>query len=163
MGNTPLTGRYCSVRTGTTGTVINSLGHWEITVATDTQEVGEFGSYWKKSLPMMMGWVGRVEGFMDASTLATDQLVVLANGMLDATKNQDIKFYLQTSSGLMIMPMCATSATVSSTDAGCYITNVAVTADYNDLARVSYDVVGYGALGFFNGTSSGVIVVESTA
>lgn len=160
MGNTPLTGRYCSVRTSDDN--IDSMGHWEITIATDSQEVGEFGSYWKKNLPMMMGWTGRVEGFIDVSTSSQDQLMTLAGNMLDAAKLQDFRFYLQSSSGQFWMPAFSTSMATQSTDAGAYITNMSISADFNNLARVSYDIVGYGPIALFEANSS-AIVLESTA
>lgn len=168
---TPLTGRVASIRigglaSGAVGTVINNLGHWEIAISFDELDASVFGTVWKKNMTGMQGWTGTVEGFLDPSTAANTQITGLLNSALDATKIQDIRFYLQTSSGLFFMPDYTTYGAAESTacDAGAYISNVRISHDKNGLASASYNILGYGALGLFQGivTSSTNVVVEGT-
>ncbi len=169
---TPLSGRYASVRIGGTvtsapagggsiGTVIGNLGHWEIAISFDELDASVFGSVWKKSMTGMQQWSGTVEGFFDTSTAANAQILGLLNPALDATLIQDIRFYLQTSSGLFFMPNYTSFGTTTSTDDGAYISNVRISHDKTGLASASYNVLGYGELALFQGaviTSSAIIV-----
>ena len=144
---TPLSGRYCSVRLGTN--TINSLGTWEIVINVDSAEIAEFGSVWKKTLPIMEGWSGTVTGFLDTNTSAQHQLTALLKNSLQANKIQDIRFYPESTineagtTGLFFMPAFGTTG---STDAGAFISNVRISADKSGLVSGSYDVLGYGPI-----------------
>jgi hypothetical protein len=158
----PLSGRYCSVTIG--GVSIASLGHWEINGSFDTAESGEFGQTAKIATPMMYGWSGRVEGFLDAGTSAGSHMYELQDKAFDGTLIQDIKFYTQLASNTSAefwMPNCSTVAANQTLDAGCYITNFSITADFNGLAKASYDVLGTGPIAIFAGAST-MILCEST-
>jgi len=161
---TPLSGRYCSVRWNEN--IINSLGTWEIVINVDSAEVGEFGSVWKKTLPMMQGWSGTVTGFFDTNTSAQHQLTALLKNSLQANKIQDIRFFPESSisveSGTTAMYfMPAYTSVGSDTEAGAYITNVRVSADKNGLVSGSYDIIGYGPIALF--ISTGTMFVFSSS
>jgi len=149
---TPLSGRYCSIRWDEH--TISSLGTWEIVINVDSAEVAEFGSVWKKTLPMMQGWSGSVTGFFDTATSSQHQLTALLKNSLQANKIQDIRFYPESSvneagtTGMFFMP-AYTSVCIGTTDAGAFISNVRVSADKGGLVSGSYDILGYGPIALF--------------
>ena len=161
---TPLTGRNCSVRLSTDWTIIDNLGHWEITIANDELDASVFGTVWKANMIGMQGWSGTVEGFFDTSTATNKQIAGLMDASLKATKIQDIRFHLST--GLFWMPNFTTliistgDGDSTACDQGAYISNIRVTADKNALISASFNVVGYGALGLF--TSTAAMVIETS-
>lgn len=167
---TPISGRYASVKlagstaTGAAGTTIANLGHWEIVINFDELDASVFGTVWKKNMTGMQGWSGTIEGFFDPATDANLQIVGLLNPALDATKIQDIRFYLESSAGMFFMPNWTALGVSTSTDAGAYISNVRISHDKNGLASASYSVLGYGALGLFDGalSASSALIVEGT-
>lgn len=164
----PYTGRYASVSlssVGSTGVVVNSLGHWDVAITFDEMDASVFGSVWKQDLFGMQGWTGKVDGFMSISTVAgsTGQYELMTR-MFAQTKIQDIKFYLDsTNSGstdvIFWMPNCATQNANYSTDYGCYIGNLANAIDKNGLASISFDVTGFGAIALYCKTSSQAALV----
>lgn len=171
---TPISGRYASVRIVTTvcscggdnpGLTIDNLGHWEVVVNFDEIDASCFGTKWKQNVVGMQGWSGTIEGFFDSATSSGKQIAALLDPAIDDTLIQDVRFYLQTSSGLFLMPNYTTvptgaSTTYVDTGAGCYISNVRVTHDKNGLASASYNLVGYGPLALFTGTSDNSTQVE---
>ncbi len=167
---TPLTGRVASIRLGEAasssgGTTVSNLGHWEIAISFDELDASVFGTVWKKNMTGMQGWSGTVEGFFDTSTELNTQITGLLDKALDATLVQNIKFYLQTSSGLYFMPNYTTLGGINTdTGAGAYISNVRITHDKGGLASASYNVLGYGGLALFQGQvlSSAGVIVEGT-
>lgn len=167
---TPISGRYASVKlsgstaTGAAGTSIANLGHWEVAISFDELDASCFGTIWKKNMTGMQGWTATVEGFFDPATDANTQITGLLDKALDATLVQDIRFYLQTSSGMFFMPNWTAMGISTSTDTGAYISNVRITHDKNGLASASYNVLGYGALALFHGALSGTsaLIVEGT-
>ncbi len=157
---TPLTGRIASVRIGGSavsssdypGVTINNLGHWEVAINFDELDASVFGTVWKKNMTGMQGWSGTVEGFFDTDTGTNTQIVGLMNAALDATPIQDVRFYLQTSSGLFFMPNYSTKVSVNADSAAAaYISNVRIAHDKSGLASASYNVLGYGSLALFMG------------
>lgn len=166
---TPLSGRYASVKlsgstvAGTAGTTINNLGHWEVAISFDTMDASVFGSVWGKDMSGMQGWTGTVEGFFDTSTVADTQIMGLLNSALNATKINDIRFYLESSAGFFFMPNY-TAWGYGTTEAGAYISNVRIAHDKNGLASASYSVLGYGNLALFQGqlSASSAIVEEAS-
>ena len=172
---TPISGRYASIRingvvssSDDPGVTIDNLGHWEVSINFDELDASCFGTVWKKNMTGMQGWSGTVEGFFDPSTTTSKQIEGLLNAALDAELIQDFRFYIGTSSGLFLMPNYTTWAdtTNSDTGAGVYVSNVRVTHDKSGLASASYNVLGYGALALFEGTTnaSGAVtmIVEGT-
>lgn len=172
---TPISGRYASVRiqgavssSDDPGIIVDNLGHWEVAINFDELDASVFGTVWKKNMTGMQGWSGSIEGFFDPSTTTSKQIEGLMNAALDATLIQDFRFYLETSSGLFLMPHYSTCAgsTNYSTDAGAYISNVRVAHDKSGLASASYSVLGYGPLALFSGASSGTVptpmIIEGT-
>lgn len=167
---TPLSGRYASIRVGGStagsdlGETIECLGHWEISIAGDELDASCFGTVWKKNMAGMKGWTGTIEGFFNPSTAADTQITSLMDAALTATKLNDIRFYLQTSSGLFFMPLYTATDTPpgvesASTEFGAYISNIRITHDKNGLAGAAYNVTGYGALGLYQGDIS---IIAST-
>jgi len=166
---TPLSGRIASVRIGGTtagapGTTINNLGHWEVAITFDELDASVFGTVWKKNMTGMQGWTGAIEGFFDAATSDGTQIVNLMNAALDATKVQDIRFYLETSSGMFFSPNYSAMGVSTSTEEGAYISNVRIAHDKSGLASASYNVLGYGALALFDGvlSATSALVIEGT-
>lgn len=161
---TPFTGRYCviALSSGTSG-YVNNLGRWEININMDELDASDFGTVWKKNMTGQQGWNGSIEGFFDPST-AGHQMISLLNGALDATKIQDIRFYLNTATSMFFWPAYTTiAANGYSTDYGAYISNVRITAEKNNLIGFSCNVLGYGAIALFNATSAGATaLVEGT-
>lgn len=158
---TPLTGRYCAIAfsTGTSGQMAN-MGHWELNFTFDEIDASDFATVWKKNVAGKIGWRGSMDGFFDPST-SGHQIVTALNNALDATKVQDIRFYLSSATSLFFWPVYTTAATTNySTDAGAYLTNVRITADKNDLIRFACDVIGYGPIALFQ--TSSLLLVEGT-
>lgn len=160
---TPISGRYCNVKLGTTSepVIIPNLGHWEINFGFDELDASVFGTVWKKNLVGMGGWTGTVEGFFDYSTGAYSQLMALTNAALDGTKITDIRFYAPSTS-LFWMPNYTTYGTSTSADGGCYISNVRITADKNALCAISFSLTGYGEIALWQSSSATAPLVEGT-
>lgn len=160
---TPFTGRYCAIglSSGTSGYVEN-LGRWELNFSFDELDASDFNTVWKKNVAGTLGWTGSIDGFFDPST-GGHQMTSLLNGAWDATKVQDIRFYLNTATSMFFWPAYTTIAANSySTDAGAYITNVRITAEKNNLIGFACNVLGYGPMALFRGTSVGACVLEAT-
>ncbi len=144
---TPLTGRYCSfqVSTGTTG-VVQNLGRWEVNITMDEMDASCFGDVWKANMTGMQGWNGTIEGFFDPSTTG-HQIITVLKDAVQATKIQDIRFYLTTATSWWFMPPFNNSTWYSyDADAGAYFSNVRIGAEKNSLISFSASVLGYGAL-----------------
>jgi len=157
-----LTGRYCCIKVGgaSSDALVENLGRWELTFNFDEMDATVFGSVWGKSLPGMIKWSGTAEGFFESDTGSIQHAQIL-NKSLDASKVQDIRFFLQASSGLFWMPNCSTSGSAGDTDAGAYLSNIRIGADKNGLASLGFNILGYGPIALFNANSS-TIVMEGT-
>ena len=154
-----LTGRYCCIKVGGSGSscLVENLGRWELTFNFDEMDATVFGSVWGKSLPGMIKWSGTAEGFFDSSSGSVQHLQILDNA-LDATLVQDIRFYLQTSSGLFWMPQYTTWGNAGDTAAGAYLSNVRIGADKSGLASLGFNILGYGPIALFSVGSSSIII-----
>lgn len=159
---TPLSGRYASVRTYASGSsgepnspgiLVGNLGHWEVAISFDELDASVFGTVWKANMVGMQHWSGTIEGFFDAATSSGQQIGAILGRGLDATKLQDIRFYLQTSSGMFFMPTYPTYTASTDLSAGAYVSNIRIAHDKNGLASASYSIVGYGGLALFSGSS----------
>lgn len=162
-------GRYATVKFGTsTGGLqtIELLGSWELAISFDEVDASVFGTTWRRSLTGMSGWTATVNGFINAATSegqlggTTGWTGVFPNALSGAVV-QDIRLYLQTSSGLFWMPNYSTSATVTSTDAGCYLSNIRNSIDKAGLGTLSFSALGYDAIALYQGTTA-TIVAQST-
>jgi len=141
----PLSGRYASIRMG--DTVINLLGHWEINTPYNIDTRSTIGSRWTETIPMMHGWNGNIDGFLDSSTGTDAQLLALLKPGFQRNKIQNIRFYMETSSGMYFGPnWSAPESTSYSTDAGIYIQNIRSNVASNDLVHVSLDFIGTGSI-----------------
>lgn len=166
---TPLTGRLASIKIGTSSSavVLSNMGHWEINIAHDELDASDFQTVWKKSMVGKAGWSGSMEGFFDPSTgtsASPTQMSGLLKPSLDGTKIQDIRFHL-TATSMFWMPNYTTimgTYGYLSTDAGCYISSPKITADKNGLTGFSCNVLGYGPIALFAGTSAASVIIESS-
>lgn len=151
-------GRYATVRVGglSSGT-IPFLGHWEIQITADSADATYFGSVWKRQMPMMMGWTGTLDGFFDNSTVST-QLILLSSGMFGGELINDMRFYIDTSSGEFFMPNFPAA---DSTDAGVYVNSYRVTADKAGITAISLGIIGFGPIGLFSVTSTSPIATST--
>ncbi len=164
---TPFTGRYCAISIGgTTTSYINNLGRWELNITMDEMDASVFGTVWKKNMTGMQGWNGTIEGFFDPSTAAPSQVATLMSAALNASKVQDIRFYLNTATSMFFWPTYTTIfiGGTGSTDAGAYLSNIRVGAEKNSLISFSASVLGYKGIALISGTSApaGVILVQAT-
>lgn len=134
MGD-PLKGRYASVKLGSD--LVQNFGRWSLNFDLDEIDVTVFGSVWKKSVPGFQGWGATVEGFYDPAD-TTGQLA-LQSDALSATKVTDLRFYINSDSYW-------TPDVTNDSDAGAYITGIAIDHDKAGVATVSFTVVGFGPL-----------------
>ena len=154
MAQTPRSGRYASIRisTGTTAGLIDLLGHWEISMDLDQIDASKFGTVWKVPVPGMQGWSGTIEGFYEAATSSGNfNQNYLQYCMVNATKIQDVRFYIDSSNNssswqTFIIPNMSTKLAGYSTNAGAYITGSRITQDKGGLASMSLDLLGHGPL-----------------
>jgi hypothetical protein len=131
----PLMGRYATVKLGTT--LVENLGRWNINIALDEIDVSAFGTVWKKNQPGFQGWTGTIEGMYDPAD--TDGQKTLHDAALAATKIQNIRFYIDSTSYW-------TPDTTDDAANGCYISSVDITHDKAGVAQVTMNIIGYGKL-----------------
>lgn len=87
---TPLTGLDGTVEIE--GAVVASMRKWDLTLTTDPQEVGGFGSKWERQRPGRMSGEGSFAGIFaygDASGQGAAQAAFLANTLVTLTMGND--------------------------------------------------------------------------
>ena len=152
-------GRYATVKVGTIGAgTIPFMGHWEVNIVADSAEAMYFGSVWARQMPTFQGWTGTISGYFDNSTNST-QLILLSSGVMKQTAINNIRFYIDTSSGMFLMPNYPST---DDSDATAYITGYRVTADKAGITAVDMNVIGYGPIALFSVTS-GTVIASSTS
>lgn len=133
MGD-PLLGRYAAVKLGTT--TVNNFGRWSLNISMAEISVDAFGSVWGKSMPGLQKWTGTMEGMYDPADTSGQWLI--QNSALAATKITDIRFYINSTSYW--------APKTDNTNNGAYINTVSIDHDMNGVARVTFNVLGYGEL-----------------
>lgn len=162
----PFNGRFISIVLASvlpaSTAKIEGMGRWNIGITSAELDDSEFGTVWGGSVNGIQKWAGAFSGLFKFSTTAGSTGVYHALQVaFDQTKVQDIKFFLETtvaasaaSSGpLFFMPNWSTTWTNYSTNAGCYLSNVQISADLNGLATLAFDVRGNGPIALASGTS----------
>jgi predicted secreted protein len=87
---TPMTGLNGTVEIE--GTVVASMRSWELTLSTDPQEVGGFGSKWERQAPGRMSGEGSFEGiaaYGDAGGQGAVQAAFTNNTLVTLTLGED--------------------------------------------------------------------------
>jgi hypothetical protein len=131
----PLMGRYAAIKISTT--LVENLGKWTLDLSGSEIDVSAFGDVWEKKMPGMQGWTASIEGMYDPAD--TDGQAILIAAKLAATKIQNIRFYVDSTSYW-------TPNLTSNTLAGCYIQNVSINHDKAGVAQITMNVLGYGAI-----------------
>ena len=127
MVATPLTGLDGTVEIG--GTVVASMRSWKLTMATDTQDVGGFGSQWEVQKPSRKSASGSCEG-------------VWASG--DAGGQGAIETAFSTAAQVDLS--LGVNATLAY-EVEAYITNLEVGAEYDGVTTFNFEFVSGGATG----------------
>jgi len=149
-------GRYASVKLDFD--TIPFLGHWEINITADSAEAMYFGSVWKRQMPTFQRWSGTLSGFFDNGTTSMQNVDILSSGIMKQHALNNLRFYVDTSSGMFFMPNhCASD----STDATAYINSYRITADKAGITQIDMNVIGYGPIALFSVTSDEVIASDT--
>lgn len=134
MGD-PLMGRFASIKIGSD--LIKNMGRWTLDIRSDEIDVSAFGTVWGKMMIGMQRWTATLEGMYDPAD-TTGQLA-LQNAEINATKLQDVRLYVNTTSYWA-------PASTDDTTAGCYVSGLNVVHDKAGVATVTFNLVGYGKL-----------------
>lgn len=136
--STPKSGRYCSFKVG--ATVVEGQSKWSINIKTEVKDAPEWtGSAvpaWKKKALTGLDWDGDVSGFLVPTGTGQQALAAAA---IAGTLLDDVRFYYDVTNYFF-------PDTVTDSDAGCYISDYKVDADFGDVVKVSFKVTGNGPI-----------------
>ncbi len=132
----PIIGRKGRVALGSH--TITNLANFKLNFPTDELDASVFGSGWGSTLPGQQKWMGPVEGFLDLGD--TSGQLALKNAKFAGSKITDVRFY-ESGGGSYWAP-----DTTADSDAGAYITTMAIDEANNGLVKVSYNIVGVGPI-----------------
>jgi hypothetical protein len=166
-----VSGRYASFKysTGTGGSVapntMNFIGSWDLTISMDTMDATYFGSAWKAQKVGMGSWNASLTGYLDITTQSSYHNQIID----DALEGRLLQWVWlhegPTSSGNFWAPNASSTfgGVNYSTDAGCYISNLKVSASKDAITTMSFDLIGNGSIIYMNGTTASYLVLaEST-
>lgn len=132
----PIIGRKGRVQLGSD--VIQNLANFKLNFQTDELDASVFGTGWGATLPGQQKWFGPVEGFLEMGD--TTGQAVLKSAKFAGSKITDIRFY-ESGGGSYWAPNITADS-----DAGAYITTMAIDEANNGLVKVSYNIVGVGPI-----------------